>query len=160
MTIITTTTIERSEPWQLKALLALAQGSGRHGDFLPAGISNRAELARHLSTLCKDSTESGEVLLSAVCERETPLGALQGLKELAKLLTKKAATEHERAAATLLYHAAVAAALARHGQNISSRSATARYALYDDLAAFMAGDPLGEVFQEAAEMLATPPSGE
>ncbi|MGH6631151.1 MAG: hypothetical protein ACREB3_15605 [Burkholderiales bacterium] len=99
-------------------------------------------------------------MLSTTCARQTPLPVLQGIKELAKSLAAKATTEPERAAATFLYHTAVAAALGRHGQNISSRPGNSRYALFEDLAAFMAGDPLGQVFQEAAEKLASePPSG-
>jgi hypothetical protein len=80
---------------------------------------------------------------------------LQGIKELAKSLTARAHTESERAAAALVYHAAVAAALARHARNISSRGGAGRYELYEDLAALMAGSPLGQVFREAAEVLAT-----
>ena len=160
MAKITTTTIEHSASWQLKALLALAQVRGRHGDFLPAGLGSRAELARHLSTLCQDAAQSGEVLLSTICEPQTPLAVLQGIKELAKSLAGKASTEQERAAASFLYHAAVATALGRHGKNISSRSGSARSELYEDLAALMTGDPLGQVFAEAAERLtAEPPSG-
>lgn len=151
---IATTTIEHSAPWQLKALLALAQKSGRHGQFLPPGMEARAELARHLTKLCGGSAPSGEALLSTLCALQTPLAALQGIKELAKSLSANAESESESAAATLVYHAAVAAALARHGRNISSRDAARRYELYEDLAALMAGSPLGQVFREAAEVLA------
>ena len=155
MTKLTTTTIEHSALWQLKALLALARGSDRQANFLPAGLSNRAELGRHLSALCGESAESGEALVSTTCNRETPLPALIAIKDLAKTLVPKAGSETERAAATLLYHAAVAAALGRHGRNISSRSGSARVELFEDLAAYMAGDPLGQVFQEAADALMT-----
>lgn len=160
MTQIPTTTIERSERWQLKRLLSLAQTSGHHADFLPAELANRRELARVLTALCGNTAESGEALLSTTCARQTPLAALQAIKDLAKSLVSKATSEVERAAATLLYHAAVAAALVHHEQNISSRTAGARYALYEDLAAFMAGDALAQVFQEAADKLAADsPSG-
>lgn len=149
---ISTITIEHSATGQLKALLALAHVPRGHG-FLPPGLANRAQLAGHLSALCQGSEQSGEALLSTLCSRQTPLAALQGIKELAKTLAEKAGSEIERAAATLLYHAAVAAALAHHGRNISSRPGGARFELYDDLAALMAGDPLGQVFHEAANRL-------
>ena len=161
MTNLSTTTIERSALWQLKALLAMATSSGRHSNFFPAGIRHSGELARHLNALCKESAQAGDALLSAICTRQTPLPALLGIKDLAKSLAANASAETERAAATLLYHAAVAAALGGHAQNISTRSASARFELYEDLAACLAGDPLGKVFQEAADILMSesPPSG-
>ena len=156
---ISTITIEHSATGQLKALLALAHVPRGHG-FLPPGLANRTDLAAHLTALCQGSEQSGEALLSTLCTRQTPLAALQGIKELAKTLAEKAGSEIERGAATLLYHAAVAAALGHHGQNISSRPGATRFELYDDLSALMAGDPLGQVFQEAADRLeAELPSG-
>lgn len=157
---ISTVTIEHSATRQLKALLALAHVPRGHGDFLPPGLANRTDLAAHLTALCQGSEQSGEALLSTLCTRQTPLTALQGIKELAKTLAEKAGSEIERGAATLLYHAAVAAALGHHGHNISSRPGGARFELYDDLAALMTGDPLGQVFQEAADRLESElPSG-
>ncbi|MBL8407260.1 MAG: hypothetical protein JNJ81_05570 [Candidatus Accumulibacter sp.] len=103
MTDIPTTTIERCEPSQLKRLLSLAQGSGRQAEFLPAGLSGREELARHLTTLCDDSAQAGDALLSVTCAHHTALAVLQEIKELAKSLATKARSEPERAAAKLLY---------------------------------------------------------
>ena len=150
---INTTTIEHSATRQLKALLALAHAPRAQSALLPSELADSAGLARHLTALSQGSEQSGEALLSTLCNRQTPLAALQGIKELAKTLAEKAGSEVERGAATLLYHAAVAAAFGHHGHNISSRSGGARLELYDDLAALMAGDPLGRVFQEAADRL-------
>jgi len=157
---IDTTTIEHSATRQLKALLALAHVPRGPGDLLPPGLANRADLARHLTALCQGAEPSGEALLSTLCTRQTPLAALQGIKELAKTLAERASSEVERGAATLLYHGAIAAALAHHRQNISSRPGAVRFELYVDLAALLAGDPMGRVFHEAADRLETePPSG-
>jgi hypothetical protein len=157
MTKITTTTIERSSDWQLKALLALARDGAQKGSFLPGELVRSADLARHLSVLCGDSIQSSEALVSALSNRQTPLPVLQGIKDLAKTLDAKATTEIEHAASTLLYHAAIAAALGRHRQNISSRPGVARYALYEDLGLLLVGSQLGDVFLDAAEALATDP---
>jgi len=157
MTKITTTTIEQSSDWQLKALLVLAGAGVQKNSFLPVELLRSADLARHLSVLCGDSVQSSDALLSALCNRQTPLSVLQGIKDLAKALGAKATTEVEQAAATLLYHAAIAAALGRQRQSISSRPGVARFALYEDLGLLLRGNPLGDVFRAAAEVLATEP---
>lgn len=161
MSEIDTGPVDHFSPRQLKALLALARGRSRGRDYLPSACASRADLVRHLSALCPHEPQSGETVLAAVCARDTPLGALEGIKELAKSLVAAAASNEQRAAATLLYHGAVAAALGHHGRNISSRSVHARYELYEDLATLLDGDSLGQVFQDAAEQLsANPPSGD
>lgn len=145
--------IDQSSRAQVKKLLALAQDKARPCGFLPAEIGCHAQFVQLLTTLCEDASSSGEALVSTVCARETSLAVLQAVKELSKTLMAKAASEAERAAATLFYHACVAAALARYDQNISTRAAGPKVGLYEDLAAFLHADPLGDVFREAAEKL-------
>ena len=143
--------IDRCTPSQLKALLALASRPQGEPTSLSAQAANPAELGRLLTELCQGQAESGELLLNAVCEAETPVEALRGIKELAKNLLVDARTEAHRNAATFLYHAAVAAAFGRYGVDISTRPISARWTLYEDLAATLAGHPLGEVFQQAVD---------
>jgi hypothetical protein len=88
---------------------------------------------------------------------DTPLAGLRTLKEMAKHRATQASEEAHRAAATLLYHATIAAALGRHGVNISSRPAASRWPLYEDLSAIFAAHPLGEVFRQAADRIAATP---
>jgi len=138
---------------QLKALLTLARSP------LPAGQSPQpwalrpAECAERLTELCKGETASGELLLATVSASETPLAVLNGVKELAKRLLKEGPGDAHRAAATLLYHAAVAAALANHGVNISSRASAARWPLYEDLSTIFSDHPLGRIFRQAADRI-------
>jgi hypothetical protein len=120
---------------------------------LPAVVKDRAELNRLLTELCAGTKESGEVLLGTVASRETPIEILQGTKEMAKALMAEASSDAHRAAATLLYHAAIAAAFARFGANISSVASESRVALYEDLSSAFGADPLGDLFREAADRL-------
>ena len=151
MSKLSSTIIDECSLSQLKTLLALAMREpGVHSD-LTAQAANRAELSRLLAELCRGEPDAGELLFTSVCEPETPVEALRGIKELAKGLVAEAKTDAQRNAATFLYHAATAAAFSRHGVEISSRSLSARSALYEDLAAVLAGDPLGQVFRQAFE---------
>jgi hypothetical protein len=54
-------------------------------------------------------------------------------------------------AATLLYHAAIAAAYAQHGVNVSSRPIETRRDLYEDLGNAFTGAMLGDVFRQAVD---------
>ena len=143
--------VDRCTPSQLKALLSLASRPQREPTSLPAQAANPREISRLLTELCQGQPESGELLLATVCEEETPIAALRGIKELAKQLSAEAKTEAQRQAATVLYHAAVAAAFGRHGVDISSRPLSSRSTLYEDLAALLAGHSLGAVFRQAVE---------
>ena len=147
----TITPAERWQTSQLRELLTLATDKPEGQGSLPASVKNREEFVRMLTELCEESEESGEILLSTVCSRETPVEALTGIKELAKTLLANASTDAHRAAATFLYHLAIAAALGRYGMNVSTVTPDSRLALYEDLASALAGDPLGEVFREAVD---------
>jgi hypothetical protein len=137
----------------LKTLLLLAAGKSESHNSVPSVVRNRSELNRLLTDLCPGTKSSGDILLNTVTAHQTPLEILQGTKEMSKTLMADAATEAHRSAATLLYHAAVAAALARFNVNISSVSPESRVSLYEDLASALGADPLGDVFRMAAARL-------
>jgi hypothetical protein len=140
---------------QLKALLGLGERPQQAGGTLPTQNANATDLAHLLGDLCQGRGRSGDLLLASVCDVETALDVLRGIKELAKELRGGAPTDAHRHAATVLYHAAIAAGVAHHGTNISSRDFETRVPLYEDLAAVLAGEPLGAVFLAALER---PPS--
>lgn len=143
--------IDRCPPSQLKALLALAAGPARERVPMPTQAADPRELRQLLTELCQGRTESGELLLTTISTATTPLAVLRNIKDLAKKLLDDARTEAHRHAATFLYHAAIAAAFCHHGVNLSTRPIGARGTLYADLAAGLSGDPLGQMFQQAAE---------
>jgi hypothetical protein len=143
----TTKTIDGCTPAQLKELLGLAAGSHRP---LSANLPDRATLYRCLDELCGQNEPAGTVLLAEVCSPDASLPALEEIKELAKSLSTSAVSEPHRVAAALLYHAAVAAALARHGKNVSTRAPQTRLALYEDLALALGSDPLAGIFRDAS----------
>jgi hypothetical protein len=78
---------------------------------------------------------------------------LAGIKEQAKGFLREVTDRRHRDAATLLYHAAVAAAFVRHGAAISGRPMRKQRELYDQFAATWTGHPLGELFREAARRI-------
>ena len=139
---------------QLKALLALARGPQPPGQSPQPWAMRPAEFAKRLAELCKVEAVSGELLLATLSAPGTSPAVLGRIKELAKRLLNKAPPDAHRAAATLLYHAAVAAALATHGVNISSRTSAARWPLYEDLSSIFADHPLGRIFRQAADRIA------
>jgi hypothetical protein len=144
-------TIDDCTREQLRALLTLAaSGTDPQLSFL-AGLRPHEELVRVLGELCQGTSETGETLLTALSACQTPLDALRGIKELAKTILPGSRTPLQRAAATLLYHASIAAAFARHGVAISAVSPSSRVALYEDLASALAGEALSEIFREAAD---------
>jgi hypothetical protein len=150
----TSALIDECSAVRLKELLALgAREKGEDDSLLPIRIGDLAEIARLLTEVCGGEQKSGDLLLSAAADPATPVEALRGMKDLSKQLLEQAGTDPHRNAATLLYHAAVAAAFARHGINISTRPLQARRELYEDLAIVLAGEPLGTVFQAAVDRL-------
>lgn len=149
----TTTTIDRATREQLRTLLGLAsQPPGQRGSAARLGTATSLdELRRLLSECCGAIGESGELLLATACDEKTPVAALRSIKDIAKELRSKAQSEAHRQAATLLYHAAIAAAFAWHGVNLSSRPIESRCDLYEDLGNAFAGEVLGEVFRRAVD---------
>jgi hypothetical protein len=145
--------LDRSHPSQLKTLLGLATHAEGGGGPLPAQAADPVGLRRLLTEVCRGQGESGDLLLETVCDRDVPLEVLQGIKQLAKDLVASAATDGQRHAATILYHAAIAGGFARYGVNLSSRPIGDRQVLYEDLAAVLAAEPLGGVFTAAVEAM-------
>lgn len=148
-----TLTLDNCSPDQLKALLSLALEKRANETSLPLDIATPAEIESSLAELCENQAQSGELLLTSAADAATPLDALRGIKDLAKSFLPRAENQAQSAAARLLYHAAIAAALAHHGVNISSRPIESRRSLYGDLAIVLDRGTLGEVFA-CAEALA------
>jgi hypothetical protein len=97
-------------------------------------------------------------LLEAATKPTTTVEELVRIKERAKVLIGEAADARHRDAATLLYHAAVAAAFVHHDAEISGRPMRKQQTIYERFAAKLAERPLGRLFREAAARLArTPP---
>lgn len=137
--------LDRVSPAQIKSLLDLATRSEANSP-LPTQAADAPGLRRLLAELCHGHGQSSDLVLDTVCDPETPLEVLRGVKELAKKLVSAATTDPQRHAATILYHAAIASAVAHHGTNISSRPLAARLDLYEHLAERLAEEPLGRVF--------------
>jgi len=95
-------------------------------------------------------------LLAAATAQTTPVAELAHIKEHAKTLIGKAADARHRDAATLLYHAAVAAAFVHHHAEISGRPMHKQLAVYERFAATLPEQPLGRLFREAAARVARP----
>jgi len=102
-----------------------------------------------LTEMCTGADQSGGRLLRAVCSSDTPVDVLADIKIIAKRLAVSAEAPAQNAAATLLYHPSVASALAYHAKNISSKDASERLPLYQDLAAELADDELAGIFEKA-----------
>jgi len=93
-------------------------------------------------------------LLDEAVKETTTVQELAALKEQAKGFLKEPADRRHRAAATLLYHVAVAAAFVRHGAQISGRPMRKQQPLYQQFADTWAGHPIGQLFREAARRAA------
>jgi hypothetical protein len=133
---------------QVKSLLGLATRTDVESP-LPAAAADPTGLRAQLTELCQGQGQSGALLLDTVCEPQTSLHVLRGIKEMAKTLVSRAATESQRSAATVLYHAAIAAGAGYHSTNLSSQAIGPRLPLYEQLAEALGADPLGEVFLAA-----------
>jgi hypothetical protein len=108
-----------------------------------------------LFALASDAQLASEVerLLDTVMAATTSLDELTKLKEQAKVLIEQAATRRDREEARLLYHAAVAAALVRHGTAISGRPIVRQHAIYARFAEARRRDALGQLFRDAARIV-------
>jgi hypothetical protein len=134
---------------QLKVLLALASANSKVTRDWLLEVGDSDHLANLLAEMCAGSQYSGQALLDSVCSPDTPLEALVAAKSIAKQLAATATTPAQNAAATLLYHLSIAAALGNHAQNISSKDPLERLPLYRDLAAELSDECLAVVFQKA-----------
>jgi len=142
---------------QLRELLGLASASTQVTRNWLLEVGDSEQLEGLLAEMLASTGESGGALLRNVCSPDTPLEVLIAIKSTAKRLAVAAGAPAQKAAATLLYHLAVAAALGYHAQNISSKEPTDRLSLYRELAAELSDDDLAAVFEKAvANMPATP----
>jgi hypothetical protein len=95
-------------------------------------------------------------LLATAIDAATPVTELTRIKDQAKAFLEHAEDRRHREAATLLYHAAVAAAFVHHAARISGRPMRKQEALYRQFADAWDGRPLGRIFREAAARAVAP----
>jgi hypothetical protein len=142
---------------RLRKLLELAVRAEDHGPR-PAGTRRPPDPIAALGELLRRSGRSHQALLTAVTTTTTPLRRLRDVKEVAKQLERRAPSASHRDAAKLLYHAAVAAAFAWHGENISSRHIRSRLGLYDHLASTLHDSELAAVFRATVARASSAPT--
>lgn len=147
--------LDRCTGRQLKQLLALASTGSKVGRNSLLEIGDLEQLEFLLTEMCAGRGHSAGALLQAVCSSQIPLESLVSVKSTAKRLAVAAATPAQKAAATLLYHLSVAAALGHYGQQISSKDAAERLPLYKELAAELADEQLAAIFEQAVARLAS-----
>jgi hypothetical protein len=135
----------------LSTLLALAVSTSQSDVALATVARDSATLAARIDEIPTARGRSSALMLGEITNPDTPLDALRNAKDFAKDLADHSSTPARRAAATLLYHAAIAAALVHRGESISSIPIELRFELYEDLASVFAGDPLGHLFRRAAD---------
>jgi rubrerythrin len=148
--------LDRCTGKQLKELLALASNTANATRNWLLEIGDLDALEYLLTGMCAGTGESAGALLQAVCSADTPVEVLVGVKSSAKRLATAAEDPAQKAAATLLYHLSVAAALGRHGRNISSKDSLDRLPLYRELAAELTDDKLAAIFEKAVAHLDSP----
>jgi hypothetical protein len=140
---------------QLKELLALASTNTQVTPNWLLEIGDSEQLEYLLTEILRATGESGGQLVQVVCCPETPVEVLVAIKSTAKRLVVAAESPAHTAAATLLYHLAVASALGNHARNISSRDPVERLPLYKEMAAELCDDELAAVFEKAIDGLAS-----
>ena len=145
--------LDRCTGRQLKELLALASNDANASRNWLLEIVDLDALEYLLTGMCAGTGESAGALLQAVCSADTPVEVLVAVKSSAKRLVTAVEEPAQKAAATLLYHLAVAAALGRHGRNISSKDSIERLPFYKELAAELTDDNLATIFEKAVAHL-------
>ena len=141
--------IDKCSPEEMRALLELASRPAHQplGPLEP--VDDLVELARRLTVLLREVGASGADLLAEVANPKTAVDRLVKLKSLAKSHLARAERADEDWPVRFLYHAAIAAAVAHHGQSISTIPLRSRQELYHALAARLRDHPLAEVFRKA-----------
>jgi hypothetical protein len=132
---------------QLRRLISLANERPQTTEAVIPRLADPTELAILLDQIAPASAAVGDRLVAAVLDPATPLAGLEIAHREARELIKRAQSVTERAAAELLYHAAVAAAYARHKENIASRPIETRRTLYARLAGLLNAGPLADLFR-------------
>ena len=146
--------LEQCNGRQLMQLLALASTAGTSVLDRLFAIGDAQQLEEALAGILVDAPPGPNWLL-AICSPDTPLDDLIACKTAAKHLTVAADTPDRQAAATLLYHLAVASALAHHARNISTHDPASRLSLYRELAAGIYDDVLADIFKRAAARISS-----
>lgn len=147
--------LSRASLPQLRRLLSLAATREGQSGWTTGRRPNMAIIRARLAELCGTGPSGTVDPLTAVCSPSTPIATLRALKATSKRFAGTARSDEDRWAATLLYHASVAAAFAFHAEAISSRSVSDLWLLYEELAEAFGGEPLGEVFSGALRRLAS-----
>jgi hypothetical protein len=138
---------------QLRSLLAMAvDRPGAYGSLL-ARARDVAEIERLLAG--SGAAERETSMLAALAARGTSLAEVRAIRDLAKGLIDRVGSDAAREAAAFVYHAATAAALGRHGCNLSSVPAQTRLPLFEDLATALGAHPLADVFRDAVDYVAS-----
>ena len=109
-----------------------------------------AHLERVLSELGSRAEVPADRALSRACAPSATVDELRQLKGLAKRLLTAVQGPEEEEAAQFMYLVAIAAAMALHGENISSQRLETRRKTYHDLAAVFTGHQIGKVFERAS----------
>ena len=145
-----TTDIFACSAGQLRALLALAVDErSEYGSLLAR--AKQVDAMELLLAEALGTPDAAKQMLADVRNRSTSIEALREIRDRAKALIGDRISDASREAASFVYHAATAAALGRHGINLSSVLPQSRLRLYEDLASVLATDPLAKVFREAAD---------
>ena len=131
---------------QLRRLLLLASGTSSRLADVDDAHDARQQIAVLLDRLGMAAADP----LTEATGAAASLEDLRRIKDLAKRLLSRAGTPSEQAAATLLYHVAVATAFGRDATEISSSPIAHRSLLYERLALVFADDAVGEAFHQAA----------
>ena len=142
--------LDRCNGRQLRELLALASTDATTARDWLIEVGEWEQIEDALTGIPCGAWRSVDELLRAVCSPDTPVDDLMIVKSAAKGSLAAAEAANRKAAATLLYHLAVASALAHHARNISSHDPAARLPLYKELAAEISDDNLAGVFKRAA----------
>jgi hypothetical protein len=139
---------------QLAMLLALAERGSIAARSLRPLSRSRDELQEMLARCSVGSHGTATAVIAMLTDPSTPLESHSEVKRDAKRQLREAsAGKEQEEVLTLVYHAAIAAALLMHDTVISSRPPDERLALYEDFADVFAGTPVGLLFQKTAEKL-------
>jgi hypothetical protein len=136
---------------RLRRLISLADARPQTTEEVIPRLGDPTELAALLEEIVPSAAD-GNRMVAAVLDPATPLADLEKIHAEGRELIRRAQNLTHQAAAELLYHAAVAAAYARHGVNLASRPIAARRALYERLARLLGPGPLANIFRGLAEM--------
>jgi hypothetical protein len=143
--------LDACKPAQLLSLLQLASKQELSETATGTEAANRPRLGGRLRELCARSGHAGADLIEQASRPESSVEQLRQVMLAAQALSAEAADEEQWYASSFLYHLAIAAAFARYHVNLSGTSPGSRIALYEDFAASLLDDPLGEIFRAAAD---------